>query len=313
MLNNLERAALPNISRPPAPAEKQKENQVTADNAAQCSVTSIYHANIADLYRKVTATWSKILANHSFIINVENPSDDQSRCTCKIDLKAWQFWGRKGLKSLEVDANRVDIYWDFRQAKFSGICPEPCSDYYVAIVSGEEVALVLGDMKIDAFKRTNKRPSLIDPTLMCKKEHICGKKLFCSKLKLDEGKHEHFIMIENSLCGSDDPEMWVCIDATTVIRIMNLHWRFRGNEIVTVNKTPIQIFWDVHDWLYNNSGSSHGLFIFTPGAPDYSSVHSDSDYRNSITGDDGCHIYDVPRESQSIPKFCYVLYTWKIE
>ena len=165
MLNYLDGAAPPNIPRPPPPTEKQKENQATTDNAAQCSVTSIYRANIANLYRLVTATWCKSLVNHSFTINVENPSDDQSHCTCKIDFKAWQFWGRKGLKSLEVDGKRVDIYWDFRQAKFSS-SPEPCSDYYVAIVSEEEVAVVLGDMKIDAFKRTKKRPSLIDPTLM---------------------------------------------------------------------------------------------------------------------------------------------------
>ncbi|XWS51693.1 hypothetical protein CRYUN_Cryun11dG0005400 [Craigia yunnanensis] len=311
MLNNLEGAASPNIPRPPPSAEKQKENQATTDNAAQCSVTSIYRANIADLYRKVTATWCKSLVNHSFTINVENPSDDQNHCTCKIDLRAWQFWGKKGLKSLEVDGKRVDIYWDFRQAKFSS-SPEPCSDYYVAIVSEEEVALVLGDMKIDAFKRTKKRPSLIDPTLMCKKEHICGKKLFCSKAKLGEGKQENDIMIENSLSGPDDPEMWVSIDGTAVIRIMNLHWRFRGNEIFTVNKTPVQIFWDVHDWLYNSSGSSHGLFIFTPGAPD-SSAHCDSEAKNCINGDDGSNIYDSPRESKSIPKFCYVLYAWKTE
>ena len=114
-------------------------------------------------------------------------------------------------------------------------------------------------------------------------------------------------MIENSLSGPDDPEMWVSIVGTAVIRIMNLHWRFRGNEIVTVNQTPVQIFWDVHDWLYKSSGSSHGLFIF-PGAPD-SSVHCDSEGK----GDDGCNIYDSPRESQSIPKFCHVLYAWKFE
>ncbi|PPD96781.1 hypothetical protein GOBAR_DD06187 [Gossypium barbadense] len=69
-------AALPNVPRPPPSTGKQKENQVTTDNAAQCSVTSIYGANIGDLYRKVTATWCKSPVSHSFAISVESPCDD---------------------------------------------------------------------------------------------------------------------------------------------------------------------------------------------------------------------------------------------
>ncbi|KAB2033111.1 hypothetical protein ERO13_D05G385800v2 [Gossypium hirsutum] len=295
MLKNLKGAALPNVPRPPPSTGKQKENQVTTDNAAQCSVTSIYGANIGDLYRKVTATWCKSPVSHSFAISVESPCDDQSHNTCKIDLNGWQFWGKKGLKNIEIDGERVDIYWDFRETKFNA-SPEPCSDYYVAMVCDEKVVLVIGDMKKDALKRTKKKLSLIDPNLLCKQEHICGKRLFCSKTKLGEGIQEHDIIIENCLSDPDDPEMWVTIDGTTIIRVMNLHWRFRGNEIVTVNKTPIQIFWDVHDWLYNKSSSSHGLFIFIPGEPDSNSI---------INSDDDCNI--------NIPKFCYVLYAWKTE
>ncbi|MFQ6662166.1 hypothetical protein Gotur_030069 [Gossypium turneri] len=151
-------------------------------------------------------------------------------------------------------------------------------------------------MKNDALKRTKKKLSLIDPNLLCKQEHICGKRLFCSKTKLGEGIQEHDIIIENCQSDLDDPEMWVIIDDTTIIRVMNLHWRFRRNEIVTVNKTPVQVFWDVHDWLYNKFGSSHGLFIFIPGEPDSNSI---------INSDDDCNI--------NVPKFCYILYAWKIE
>ncbi|GMI63845.1 hypothetical protein like AT4G12690 [Hibiscus trionum] len=299
VLNNLEGASLPNIPRPPPSTEKQKENRATTDSTAQCSVTSIYGADIVDLYRKVMATWCKSPTSHSFTISIENPSDDQNHSTCKIDLTGWHFLGRKGLKNMVVDGKKVEIYWDLRQAKFDD-SPEPSSDYYVAMVYGEKLALVLGDMKIDAFKRTRKNPSSVDPTLMCKKEHVCGKKLFCSKAKLGEEKQEHDIIIENCLSGPDGPEMWVTIDGTAMIRVMNLHWRFRGNEIVTVNKTPVQVFWDVHDWLYNtNPGSSHGLFIFTPAEQ----VSSDS--KGFIGGDDDCDI--------NVPKFCYLLYAWKTE
>ncbi|KAK8626345.1 hypothetical protein V6N13_133995 [Hibiscus sabdariffa] len=304
VLNNLEGAALPNIPRPPPSTEKQKENHATMDNTAQCSVTSIYGADIVDLYRKVMATWCKTPSGHSFTISIENLSDDQNHSTCEIDLTGWHFLGRKGLKNMEVDGKKVEIYWDLRQAKFDG-SPEPSSDYYVAMVSGEKLALVLGDMKIDAFKRTRKNPSSVDPTLMCKKEHVCGKRLFCSKAKLGEEKQEHDIIIENCLSGPDGPEMWVTIDGTAMIRVMNLHWRFRGNETVTVNQTPVQVFWDVHDWLYNNNpGSSHGLFIFTPA--EQGSSYSEGESASIINGDDDdCDI--------NVPKFCYVLYAWKTE
>ncbi|GKV37466.1 hypothetical protein SLEP1_g45493 [Rubroshorea leprosula] len=250
-----------------APPEKQIENQA-GDTAAQSSVTFIYQANIADMSRKVTLSWFKNPTNHYFNFIVENPSDEKNPYTCKIDLKTWQFWGKKGLKNINIEGRLVEVYWDIRQAKFS-TSPEPSSDYYVAIVAGEEVAVLLGDLKEEAYKRTKKRPPSIEPTLRCKKEHVQGKRLFCTRTALAEGEKEHDIMIENSLSGHDDPEMWISIDGTVAIRVMNLHWRFRGNETVLVSNTPIEIFWDVHDWLYSSAGDgpTHGLFIFKPSTP----------------------------------------------
>lgn len=282
------------IPRPP-PAPKQPDNQA-GDAEAQTSVTFIYQAVVADIFRNVTFLWFKNSSSHYFSIFVEKPSDEKDPYTLKIDLKTSQFWGKKGLKSLDMESRRVEVYWDMRRAKFA-TSPEPSSGYYVAIVSGGEVAMLLGDLEEEAYKRTKKGPSAIQPTLRCKKEHVQGKRLFCTRTTLARGDKEHDIMIESSsFSGYDDPEMWISIDETIAIRIMNLHWRFRGNETVSVENGSIDIFWDVHDWLYSNPGDgpAHGMFIFKPGVVD--SENDDSSFEN-----------------QSNSEFCYYLYAWKSE
>lgn len=101
-----------------------------------------------------------------------------------------------------------------------------------------------------------------------------------------------------------------------VSRVTNLNWRFRGNETVMVNNLPVQILWDVHDWLHSNPGSGPGLFIFKPGALNYvldsvsDSINCSSHQRN----EDGCK-YESPlvQGSQSTKEFCHFLYAWRTE
>ncbi|KAF5728490.1 hypothetical protein HS088_TW21G00638 [Tripterygium wilfordii] len=278
-------------------AKPLTKDQTTNKAAAQSSVTFIYEAKVAESCRNVTVTWSKNLMNYSLCINVESLSDNENQYTCKIDMKTWQFWGRKGLKSFDVGDKRVDVFWDFRQAKFS-TNPEPTSDYYVAIVSDEEVVLLLGDLAKDAYKRTRKPPSLQEPTLLCKKENVYGKRLFCTKTMLD--RKEHDLTIENSPSGHGDPELWISIDGFEVIHIMNLNWRFRGNETVKVKDVPLQIFWDVHDWLFSSPGAGNGLFILKPETVESAAKHG----RNSSIGSD---------IGDEITGFCHIIYAWRTD
>ncbi|EEF30206.1 conserved hypothetical protein [Ricinus communis] len=311
------------ISKSPPSIEKQPEDQPT-NKAPHSSVTLIYEANVAEFNRNVIVTWNKSLINYSLTISVENLSNE-NHYTCKIDLKTWQFWGRKGLKSFPVDGGKVDVYWDFRRAKFSSN-PEPSSDYYVALVYEEEVVLMLGDSKKDAYRRTKKRPSMFEPILLCKKENVYGKKIFCTKAMLhlgNEEHREHDIVIEMS-SGLGDPELWISIDSFEVTHVKNLHWRFRGNEKVIMNNVVIDIFWDVHDWLFGSPASQtsgHGLFIFKPGELDY---QPDSDTnRNRNTSRNGNNVlfedklglgYDSSSEIWTPSSgFFHVVYAWKLE
>lgn len=174
----------------------------------------------------------------------------------------------------------MDVYWDLRSAKFSG-SPEPYGDFYFALVSNEEVVLLLGDYKKKAYKRTKARPALVEPALFYKKENVFAKKSFSTRAKFDERRKEHDIVVESSTTGPRDPEMWVSIDGIVLIHVRNLQWKFRGNQTVLVDKQPVIVFWDVHDWLFSGPGTGHGLFIFKPEA-----VKSESDREGSGQGCD---------------------------
>ncbi|KAI3466389.1 hypothetical protein Pfo_023052 [Paulownia fortunei] len=278
----------------------------TTNKPAHNFVTCIHKVKLADIFCNITVTWAKTLISHSLYITVEDP-EEENHYTCKIDLKTWQFWGKKGLKTFRVAEKRVDVFWDLRSAKFTS-SPEPNSDYYVAMVSKEEVVLLLGDKKNEALRRTKSRPSLEDASLVHKKEIVFAKKCFCTKTTLGRDKKEHSIIIESALSGPYDPEMWISVDGMESIRVPNLHWRFRGNETIVVDDFPVQILWDVHDWLYNGNHSGVGIFVFRRGADEggFESNHLEAE-------DFGKSFWDVLAEQPSSMGFCHFLYAWKTE
>ncbi|KAL6954507.1 hypothetical protein U1Q18_015327 [Sarracenia purpurea var. burkii] len=298
-------------SSDPPLAQKLTDDPIT-QKTAQSTVACVYRTHIGGYWRNVTVFWWRNLMNHSVTLSVDGVESDFNH-SCKIDFKPWHFWSKKGFKSFDVDGNQVEVYWDLRSAKFSG-GPEPCSDFYVAMVSDEEVVLLLGDYKTKAYKRTKSRPALVEALMFYKKEHVFNKKSFSTRAKFDQKRDEHEIVVESSTSGPRDPEMWISIDGIVVIHIRNLQWKFRGNQTVLVNKLPVQVFWDVHAWLFSTPGSDHGLFIFKPGAPE-----SDSDVEeNGGDGEsDDCsssnsRYYSTMSHSKA-SEFCLFLYAWKLE
>ncbi|XP_043691013.1 uncharacterized protein LOC122641778 [Telopea speciosissima] len=301
-----------------ASGEKNTDDPTTNKSSTQCTVMCMYQTKIAGLCRIVTVLWCKNLISVSVNISVENPGDENPY-NCKIDLKPWVFWSKKGFKSFTVGGKRVDVYWDFRSAKFS-LSPEPIGDYYVALVSDEEVVLLLGECKNEAYKRTKSKPSSIEAVLMCKKENVLGKKCFCTRAKFDEKEKDYDIVVENSISGPREPEMWISIDGIVLIHVKNLQWKFRGNQTVLVKKTPVQVFWDVHDWLFSSNGLGHGIFLFKPGAQEYVSDLEKEGSSRSCDGDgDGDGDGESNRSGKfstqsrsTSPDFCLYLYAWKL-
>uniref|UniRef100_A0A2C9UPA2 DUF868 domain-containing protein n=1 Tax=Manihot esculenta TaxID=3983 RepID=A0A2C9UPA2_MANES len=184
--------------------------------------------------------------NHSLNLIFNNPEGGEVYYSCKIDLKPWFFWSKKGSKSFDLEGCHIDIHWDLRSTRFFG-SPKLCSDYYVALVSDGEVVLL-----------TKARPAFVDPTLFYKKENVFAKKAFTMRAKFNEKKQEHDVVVESSTTGPKDPEMWISIDGILVIHVKKLQWKFRGNQTVMVNKQQLQVLWDVHGWLFNSPGAGHG-------------------------------------------------------
>ncbi|KAE9595318.1 hypothetical protein Lal_00041097 [Lupinus albus] len=279
---------------------------------SESTVTCIYQTNVARKWRNVTVLWCKNLMNHTLHLNVDSIGGEFHQ-TCKIDVKPWYFWNKKGYKSFEVDGHQVEVYWDLRSAKFSGGSPEPSSDYYVALVSDEEVGLLLGDYNKKAYKRLKMRPSHVEAILLVKRENVFAKKSFTTKAKFDEKRKESDIVVESSTSGSKDPEMWISIDGIVLIHVKNLQWKFRGNQTVMVNKQPVQVFWDVHDWLFSVSGSGPGLFIFKPGPTEGESSEKEDKGYEGCESDDGSSGYYSTLSYAPPFESCLVLYAYKLE
>ncbi|KAF7827041.1 DUF868 family protein [Senna tora] len=273
--------------------KKTTEEPQPTGKAAQSTVTCIYQTNIGGSWRNVSFMWSKNLMNHTLLLTVDSIGGDL-HYNCKIDVKPWNFWNKKGYKSFDVDeGNQVEVYWDLRSAKFSN-SPEPISDYYIALVSDEQIALLIGDYKKKAYKRTKSRPAHVDAIQLIKKENVFAKKTFSTKAKFDEKGKESEVVVECSgtTSGSNkDPEMWVSIDGIVLIHVKNLQWKFRGNQTVMVDKQPIQVLWDVHDWLFSGSGSGPGLFVFKPGPADQSESEKEGSTQGGCESDDGKSVY----------------------
>ncbi|KAL4569762.1 hypothetical protein LXL04_025405 [Taraxacum kok-saghyz] len=290
------------------------EEATSSTKTAQCTVSCMYQVHIGGFWRTVTTLWTKNMMHHSLNILVDSVESSDHRHSCKVDLKPWHFWGKKSYKTFEVDNLQIDVYWDFRSARFSG-SPEPSSDFYVALICDEEVVLFIGDLQRKLYKRTKTRPGE-DTILYFKKEHVFGKKTFTTKAKFEKERRDYEIMVESSASlGSKNPEMWISIDGVVLIHIRNLQWKFRGNETVLVNKLPIEVLWDVHAWLFLNPGSNHGSFIFRPGQPNSSESDKEDDSQDGT--EDGENSTNVSKDdyysSSKTSQCCVFLYAWKIE
>lgn len=308
------------------------DDPATVTRSGQSVFMSVYRTKIVDQCRLITITWCKNFLLHGLSVSVEGP-EGESQYSCKVELKPWYFWRKQGSKSFVVDGKAVDIFWDLKAAKFNGET-EPISEYYVAVVCNDEVVLLLGDLKKEAYRKTGCRPALIDPILVSRKEHIFGKKKFCTRIKFhDKGRlHEISIECKNSSNPSNsnsvsnngvEPELEIRIDGHLAIHVKHLQWKFRGNQSFNLNKLRVEVYWDVHDWLFS-PGLRHALFIFKPILPSISlsslskSSSSSSPSLSSLTS--------TPVSSQTgssgslegingggSSDFCLFLYAWKVE
>ncbi|XP_050235725.1 uncharacterized protein LOC126685809 isoform X2 [Mercurialis annua] len=184
--------------------------------------------------------------------------DSTNQCLCKVDIKPWLFSRRKGYKNLEVDATKIDINWDLCNAKF-GVGPEPLEGFYLAIQFNREIVLFLGDLKkkIEGLEFPFKSNAIF----IAKKEHIFGKKFYGAKAQFCDKGQVHDVTIECDTIDSKDPWLSIRIDSKIVMQVKRLKWKFRGNHTILVDGLPVEVFWDVHNWLFGNA-MGNAVFMF---------------------------------------------------
>uniref|UniRef100_A0A5B7AHL4 DUF868 domain-containing protein n=1 Tax=Davidia involucrata TaxID=16924 RepID=A0A5B7AHL4_DAVIN len=224
---------------------------------AQNSVTCVYQCRLSSISCLITVTWTKNLMGQCLSVGID---DSTSQCLCKVDIKPWVFSKRKGCKNLGVDDNIIDIHWDLSSAKF-GSGPEPLEGFYLAVVFNQEMVLLLGDLRKEAYRKIDAAPVACKASFIAKREHIFGKKFYSVKAQFCDRGQMHDITIECETVGINDPWLVIRLDSKAVMQVKHLRWKFRGNHTILVDGIPVEVFWDVHNWLFGNVMGS-AVFMF---------------------------------------------------
>lgn len=228
-----------------------------SSKTAQNLVTCVYQCRIRGKSCLISVVWSKNLMGQGLSIAID---DSSNQSLCKVDVKPWLFSKRKGAKTLEIHSCKVDIYWDLTSAKF-GSSPEPLEGFYVGVVVERQMILLLGDMKKEAYKKTAASPVSSSAILVAKKEHVFGKKMFITKAQFCSNGPIHDLVIECDTVGVPEPFLLIRVDSKTLLQVKHLRWKFRGNHTIIVDGLEIEVFWDVHSWLFGTS-LGNAVFLF---------------------------------------------------
>lgn len=221
------------------------------------TVTCVYQTKLVDEYKLISITWCKSLMGNGLSVNVDHP---YPQLTCNVELKPWLFWKKQGSKSLDLGGRKVDVVWDLSAAKFGG-SPEPQSCFFLVVACKQDILLLLGDMQQEALKRMHGKPSIVEATLLLRKEHMLGKQVYTTRAQFFENAQTHDIMIECHTGNEREPRLSVKVDKQLVVQVKRLMWKFRGNQTILIDGLPIEVSWDVHNWLFSST-DGHAVFMF---------------------------------------------------
>jgi len=223
-------------------------------------------------------TWSSSLLGHSLHLRLHPIDDNASYCSpvslsnplslstisFHLNIKPFLFWKRHGSKKLHVinqepdtPTPRIQIFWDLSRARF-GSGPEPQSRFYIAVVVEGEVVLVVGDLTKEAFAKTKALKQERPQVLVLRREHVFGNRVYTTRARF--GGRNRVISIDCSV--NNDARLCFSVDNKRVLQIKRLKWKFRGNERIEVDGVPIQVSWDVYNWLFDGINNDHAVFMF---------------------------------------------------
>ena len=112
-------------------------------------------------------------------------------------------------------------------------------------------------------KKHSKRITLgfYNVIFITKKEHIFGKKLYGTKAQFRDNDQNHNLSIECNTIDANNPFLTIHIDSKMVMQVKHLQWKFRGNQTILINRLLVDVFWNVHNWLFGLT-IGNAIFIF---------------------------------------------------
>lgn len=233
--------------------------------------TCLYHTHLG----LFSLTWSKTLFGRSLHLSLHSHhgsgfldynssplSPSSSTFSFQLHIKPFVFWKKRGSKKLDADktgpSTSVRIFWDLGRAKF-GSGPEPESGFYIAVVVGGEMALLVGDEAKSAYSKTKARqPPERGQVLFLRREHVFGHRVYATSARF--GGKSRAISIDCNVHG--EGKLCISVDKRRVLQVKRLKWKFRGNERVEVHGVNFQVSWDVYNWLFEDATDSHAVFMF---------------------------------------------------
>ncbi|PPR91837.1 hypothetical protein GOBAR_AA28851 [Gossypium barbadense] len=212
-------------------ADSSSSSSSSSKNA-QNLVTCVYQCRIRGRPCLITVTWTKNLMGQGLSVGID---DSANQC--------------------------LYVYWDLSSAKF-GSGPEPFEGFYVGVVANKQMVLLLGDMSKEACKKTGATHIPCNASLVAKKEHVFGKRVFGTKAQFCDNGRIHDLIIECDAVGMKDPCLIIRVDGKALMQVKRLRWKFRGNHTILVDGMAVEVYWDVHNWLFGTSLGGSAVFMF---------------------------------------------------
>ncbi|KAE8726534.1 protein transport protein SFT2-like [Hibiscus syriacus] len=283
-----------------------EEPSPTSNKNAQTTVTLVYQTNVVDYYRNIKVLWCKNAMNHSLSIMEKRKGISSTRARSILSLGI--SGAKKGINPLRLKGAKWTFTGIFIPLN-SPAAPNPSRIITSRLLPTRRWFCYWGITR-KSIQENESGPALVEP-LDFKKENVLAKKSFATRARFEDNSREHDIVVESSITGMKDPEMWISMDGVVLIHVKNLQWKFRGNQTVLVDNNRFKSCGDVHDWLFNSLGTGHGVFIFKPVTAE---AESDKEGSGHGGGDsDTASKYYSTLGVDTASEFSLFLYAWKIE
>ncbi|XP_043720756.1 uncharacterized protein LOC122668232 [Telopea speciosissima] len=243
---------LPMDLDPPAKEPPPASHTSGTNNLSTC----VYNTDLGVF----VLTWCCKVIGRALHIDLRLDDHDED-VSFRLRIKPFLFWGRHGSKrfNLSNPTRKVEIFWDLTKVKFNSD-PEPQSGFYVAVVVDGEMILLVGDSYNEAYSKTRARKPERTPALILRRENVVGNKYYKTKARF--GGKTRCISIDCNMGSGDELSLFFCIDGKSVLEVKRLKWKFRGKERIEIDGVPIQISWDVYNWLFDDAKNGHAVFMF---------------------------------------------------